>query len=245
MKLNCDMGESFGRYVLGNDLAVMPSIHMANIACGFHAGDPNIIEETVLAAVKHGVEIGAHPSYPDLQGFGRRNMDVLSDDVRRMILYQVGALDAFCRVAGTSLSYVKPHGALYNSMMIDNQLLSGALQAVVDYNPELKLMVQATPRWQKHQALASEYGVSLLWEAFADRAYEDDGSLRNRRLPGAVLSEEEILKRVTTLCQTGSIVTFSGTELRFPIDVLCVHGDTESGVQISMIRELLDKYNVE
>jgi UPF0271 protein len=244
MKLNCDMGESFGRFKLGNDAGVIPHIHMANIACGFHAGDHNVMEETVLAAKKHGVEIGAHPSYPDLQGFGRRDMGVSADEIRRMVIYQAGALDAFCRAAGTSLSYVKAHGAMANKVMIDNDLFTGVLKAVADYNRDLKLMVQGTPRWQEHQALASEYGVSLIWEGFADRAYEEDGSLRNRRLSGAVLSGEEILNRVESLCQNNPIVAVSGKELQFPIDSLCVHGDTEAGVnQIAQIRELLDKAN--
>lgn len=242
MKLNCDMGESFGHYKLGNDAGVMPHIHMANIACGFHGGDPAVMEETVLSAKKYNVAVGAHPSYPDLQGFGRRNMELSVSEVRQMVIYQTGALDAFCRVAGTALSFLKVHGAMANTMMKDNDLLAAVIKAVADYNTEIKLMLHGTPRWKEHQALATEYGVSLLWEGYADRAYEEDGSLRNRRLSGAVLSGEEILQRVESLCQNNPIVAVTGKELRFPIDSLCVHGDTEAGVkQIAKIRELLDE----
>lgn len=242
MKLNCDMGESFGHYKLGNDASVMPHIHMANIACGFHAGDPAVMEESVLSAKKNNVEIGAHPSYPDLQGFGRRNMGISADEVRQIVIYQAGALDAFCRVAGTSLTYVKAHGAMANTIMKDDDLCVAIIKAVADYNPDLTLMLHGTPRWKEHQALAAKYGVSLLWEGFADRAYEEDGSLCDRRLSGAVLSEEEILQRVESLCQGNPITAATGKELRFPIDSLCVHGDNEAGVkQIAKIRELLDK----
>ncbi len=244
MKLNCDMGESFGNYALGQDLEVMPNIHMANIACGFHAGDPNIIERTVAAAVAHNVEIGAHPSYPDLQGFGRRNMEISPAEVRQMVIYQAGALEAFCRVAGSSLSYIKPHGALYNNMMVNDDLLGGVMEAVASYKPAVKLMIQATPNWQHHQQLADNYGVELLWEAFADRSYEDNGSLRNRRYDDALLTAEQILERVTTLCSTGTIISVNGKTLEFPIDALCVHGDSPAGArQIGQIRQLLDQSN--
>ncbi|PID41275.1 MAG: hypothetical protein CR981_03860 [Proteobacteria bacterium] len=241
MKLNCDIGESFGRYTLGHDQDIYPHIHMANIACGFHAGDPMVMEKSVRAAQKHHVEIGAHPSYPDLQGFGRRNMELSPKEARQILLYQTGALDAFCRAAGTKLSYVKPHGALYNTMMRDNDLFTALVQAVADYNSALKMMVQATPRWQEHQRIAERYHVPLIWEGFADRAYEEDGRLRSRNLPGAVLSEEQILHRVKSLCQNKPIVASTGKELHFPLDALCVHGDTEAGIkQIATIRALLD-----
>ena len=239
--LNADMGESFGAWNMGDDAELLKIVSSANIACGFHAGDPAVMEETVLSAKKYNVEIGAHPSYPDLQGFGRRNMEVSVSEVRQMVIYQAGALDAFCRVAGTSLSFVKIHGVMANTMMKDNELLVAVIKAVAEYNTDLKLMLHGTPWWKEHQALAVEYGVSLLWEGFADRAYEEDGSLRNRRLSGAVLSEEEILHRVESLCQNNPIVAVTGKELRFPIDSLCVHGDTEAGVkQIAKIRRIRD-----
>ncbi len=242
MKLNCDMGESFGNYTLGHDLEVMPNIHMANIACGFHAGDPNIIEQTVRSAVAHGVEIGAHPAYPDLQGFGRRNMNVTPSEARQYVIYQAGALEAFCRATGTKLNYIKPHGAMYNKMMVNDDLLGGIMQAVAEYDPQVKLMIQATPNWQHHQKLADNYGVDLLWEAFADRSYEENGSLRDRRFNDALLTAEQVLERVATLCSTRTIISITGKILEFPIDALCVHGDSAAGVsQIRQIRRLLDQ----
>ena len=242
MKLNCDLGESFGHYSLGQDLDVIPNIHMANVACGFHAGDANIMAQTVAAAVQHNVIIGAHPSYPDLQGFGRRNMDVNPEEVCQMVIYQAGALQGFCHAAGTSLSYIKPHGALYNTMMVNDDLLGGVIKATAAFGPEMKLMVQATPNWQHHHKLADNYGVELLWEAFADRSYEDDGSLRNRRYNDALLTAEQILERVKTLCSTGTIISLTGKKLEFPIDALCVHGDSAAGArQIGQIRQLLDQ----
>lgn len=241
MKLNCDMGESFGRYTLGNDSAVMPYIHMANIACGFHGGDPNVMEQTVQAAVHHNVAIGAHPSYPDLSGFGRRNMDITPAEARQYIIYQAGALEGFCRAQGTRLSYIKPHGAMYNTMMKNDDLMGGIMAGVARYGGDVKLMIQATPNWPHHQKLADDFGVKLLWEAFADRAYEADGSLRNRRFSDALLTSEQILARVKYLIETGTITAITGQTLQFPIDALCVHGDTDAGVnQIKEIRKLLD-----
>lgn len=242
MKLNCDMGESFGKYTLGNDFNVMPSIHMANIACGFHAGDAGVMEETVKAAVANHVEIGAHPGFPDLQGFGRRNMDVSPDETRQYIIYQAGALDAFCRVHGSHLSYIKPHGAMYNSMMVNDDLMGGIMQGATQYGSGVKLMIQATPNWEHHQKMAENFGVELLWEAFADRSYEDNGSLRNRKYDDALLTEEQIVDRVTVLVKHGTITSITGKTLSFPIDALCVHGDSPAGVkQIKQIRELLDQ----
>ena len=241
MKLNCDMGEGFGRYSFGWDKGIMPHVHMANIACGFHAGDPGVMEETVCLAKEHGVEIGAHPGYPDLQGFGRRNMGLSPREVRCIVLYQTGALDAFCRASGTQLSYVKPHGALYNTMMRDDAVLGAVMDAVKACNPQLRLMLQATARYEHHQEMAAKRGISLYLEAFADRAYEEDGALRNRALEGAVLDGAGVRERVSTLCEKGVIVAITGKELKFPVDSICVHGDNESGVkQIATIRAMLE-----
>ena len=243
MKLNCDMGESFGAYKIGRDEDVMEHVHMANIACGAHGGDPMVMEKTVALAVKHGVIVGAHPGYPDLQGFGRRIIDYTPDEVRTMILYQTGAIAAFCRAAGIPLGYVKPHGSLYNTMMANDAILLAVFQAMASYDSEIPVMIQATPRWQHHEHLANNHGISLLWEAFADRAYEPDGSLRKRNLPGAVHDSEHILKQTKILCKDGFIEATDETKLEFPVDALCVHGDSESSISvISQLRKLVDSY---
>ena len=243
MKLNCDMGESFGAYKIGCDEEVMEHVHMANIACGAHAGDPMVMEKTVALAIKYGVTIGAHPGYPDLQGFGRRTIDYTEDEVRTMIIYQTGAMAAFCLAAGARLGYVKPHGSLYNTMMVDEVVLTAVFQAVALYDADIPVMIQATPNWQHHEALAKENGVILLWEAFADRAYESDGSLRKRNLPGAVLGSDEIITQAQTLCEQHCIISTDGKRLEFPVDALCVHGDSESSISvISQLRKLVDSY---
>ena len=243
MKLNCDMGESFGAYKIGRDEEVMEHVHMANIACGAHAGDPMVMEKTVALAIKYGVTIGAHPGYPDLQGFGRRPIGYSEDEVRTMVIYQTGALAAFCMAAGARLGYVKPHGSMYNTMMVDETVLSAVFQAVASYDANIPVMIQATPRWQHHEKLAKETGITLLWEAFADRAYESDGSLRKRNLSGAVLGSDEVITQAQTLCAERCIISKDGKKLEFPVDALCVHGDSESSIAvISQLRTLVDSY---
>lgn len=237
------MGESFGPYKIGCDEEVMKHVHMANIACGAHGGDPMVMEKTVAMAVKYKVIVGAHPGYPDLQGFGRRTIDYSPDEIRTMILYQTGALAAFCMAVGTTLRYVKPHGTLYNTMMANDTILIAVFQAMASYNSEIPVMIQATPRWQHHEQLARDNGVTLLWEAFADRAYEPDGSLRKRNLPQAVHDSEHILKQTEILCKDNFIVATDGTKLEFPVDALCVHGDSESSISvIAQLRKLVDSY---
>ncbi len=245
MKLNCDMGEGFGRYGFGVDGMIMPHIHMANIACGFHAGDPAIMRQTVRMAMEYGVEVGAHPAYPDLQGFGRRNMDISPDDIRQIILYQAGALSAFCRAEGGRLAYIKPHGALYNTMMAKEDILLAVIEGVAEYNSggeaEVRLMIQATANWQHQQDIAARRGVRLYLEAFADRSYEEDGSLRSRKYVDALLDRPAVLERVRLLLRHGIIRAVTGKELRFPVDSLCVHGDSDAGVsQIATLRALIE-----
>lgn len=243
MKLNCDMGESFGAYNIGCDEEVMKHVHMANIACGAHGGDPMVMERTVALAVDNNVIVGAHPGYPDLQGFGRRIIDYSTDEIRTMVLYQTGALAAFCSAAGIPLGYVKPHGMLYNTMMADDTILIAVFQAIASYNSELPVMIQATPRWQHHEQLADDNGVTLLWEAFADRAYEPDGSLRKRNLPQAIHDRDAVLRQAEILCKDKFIEASDGSRLEFPVDALCVHGDSESSIAvISQLRKLVDSY---
>ncbi len=243
MKLNADMGESYGPYRIGLDEEVMKHVHMANIACGAHAGDPTVMETTVALAVKYKVMVGAHPGYPDVQGFGRRSINFTPDEVRTMVLAQTGALSAFCIAAGTELGYVKPHGALYNTMMADEQILCAVFKAIASYNRKIPVMIQATPNWQHHEKLAAEFGVALLWEAFADRAYEPDGSLRKRSLPKAVHDSKMVLKQTEILCRKGYIEATNGARLEFPVDALCVHGDSEDSIAvIAQLRQLVDSY---
>ncbi len=237
------MGESFGSFKIGRDDEVMTHVHMANIACGAHAGDPMVMEKTVALAVKYRVTIGAHPGYPDVQGFGRRRIEYSADEIRTMVSYQTGALAAFCTAADTSLGYVKPHGMLYNTMMEDDAVLGAVFRAVASYAAELPVMIQATPRWQHHERLAQDHGLTLLLEAFADRAYEPDGSLRKRTLPGAVLGPEKVVQQAQVLCEQRCIIAADGSRLEFPVDALCVHGDSESSISvISQLRKLIDSY---
>lgn len=232
MWLNCDMGESFGRWRMGLDAQVMPHIDMASIACGFHASDPNIMLQTVALAKQHNVMIGAHPGYPDLAGFGRRHMACSRDEIYAYIIYQLGALQAACRVNQTSLQYVKPHGALYNDMMKDDTVLCAIMDAVHDYDPRLKLMLMAQADNAAHQKLADERGIHLLFEAFADRCYTDDGLLLARTQPGAVLHDEDaIIKQAIDLAKSHNVRTDTGKQLSLNADSICVHGDNAESIQ--------------
>ena len=240
MKLNCDLGESFGSWQMGLDVAVMPHIDMANIACGFHAGDADVMAHTLNLAKQYGVAIGAHPSYPDLQGFGRRSMALSHQEIVNCMHYQIAALDGMARSNGLSLSYVKPHGALYNDMMSKPAVFAAVLDAVTGYYQPLKLMILATTQQQHYRELAAAKGVTLLFEAFADRRYTDAGTLALRSQAGAVLHEEEMLAQVRQLIQHGTVTTESGNTLALSADTLCVHGDNNIAVaQIEKIRALL------
>ncbi|MDH2295270.1 LamB/YcsF family protein [Cobetia sp. 1AS1] len=240
--LNCDMGESFGNWKIGLDEEVMPFVDCANIACGFHASDPSIMRRTVRLAVKHDVRIGAHPAYPDLQGFGRRSMACSPAEVEDMLLYQIGALDGICRAEGTRVQYVKPHGALYNDMAADPTLLRAVMQAVVRYDASLPLMLMATANPAPMQALADEMGITLWFEAFADRAYDSRGHLVSRREPGAVHHDSEvIIAQSVTLARGEALTDSSGGDLVLSADTLCVHGDNaESVAAVRAIREAFD-----
>ena len=240
MKLNCDLGESFGSWQMGLDDAVMPHIDMANIACGFHAGDANVMAHTLTLAKQHGVTVGAHPSYPDLQGFGRRSMVLSHSEIVNMLHYQIAALDGMARTVGTQISYVKPHGALYNDMMSKPEVLNAVLEAVAGYYQPLQLMLLATAEQQHYIDLANSKGVTLLFEVFADRRYTDSGSLTPRSQPGAVLKGDEVLAQVAQLVQQGTVITNSGNTVAIKADTLCVHGDNPAALaELKQIRALL------
>ncbi|MDK1288307.1 5-oxoprolinase subunit PxpA [Pseudoalteromonas umbrosa] len=241
MLLNCDLGESFGAWEMGLDKEAMPFIDMANVACGFHAGDPSVMQKTIALAKQHDVLLGAHPSYPDLQGFGRRSLTMAKQELINCIHYQIAALEGMAKVAGMTLSYVKPHGALYNDMMRDESILTTLIEAIHQYPSELKLMILATSRAKQHRALAQQHKVTLLMEAFADRLYTDEGMLTPRSEPHAVHSEEKLLEQVKLLAGSQSVITASGHKLALAADTLCVHGDNLHAIkQIEKIRKILN-----
>ncbi len=240
MKLNCDLGESFGSWSMGLDEQVMPHIDQANIACGFHGGDPLVMQKTLELAKKHGVGVGAHPGYPDLVGFGRRSMNCSRDEIIALVKYQVAAIDGVAKSLGLKLEYVKPHGALYNDMMAKESVSDAILSSLASYHKPLKLMLQATPNIAVHKAQANTFNIEVLSEAFADRCYDDDGKLLSRTKAGAVHNKEKMLAQVKQLKAQGSVTTISGNILSLQADSLCVHGDNIEGVQaIEAIKELI------
>lgn len=229
--LNCDMGEGFGPYRIGDDAAVLPWISSANIACGLHAGDPSVMRKTVAAAAAKRVAIGAHPGLPDLVGFGRREMRVSPDEIYDLVLYQVGALIAFTRAAGTRVRHVKPHGALYNMACADLRLAEPIASAIHDLDPRLALFGLPGSALQ-HAAEAS--GLYFVAEAFADRGYAPDGSLLPRGTPGAVLADEGVVvRRALRLLLEGSVKASDGTDLPMTPRTLCVHGDGQHAAALA------------
>ncbi|MDX1597230.1 MAG: 5-oxoprolinase subunit PxpA [Marinobacter sp.] len=241
MKLNCDLGESYGAWRMGQDEHVMPLIDMANVACGFHAADPMVIRQTVALAARYQVQVGAHPSYHDLVGFGRRSIAHSPEEIQALMLYQLGALEGLCRAEGLPLSYVKPHGALNNDMMKDATILQAVMQAVRTYRSDLPLMIPATLHYRQHQELAGHVGVPLLMEAFADRAYDDEGQLVSRRQQGAVHHDpQRIVDQALSFATQGGITSINGRWLELPADSLCVHGDNDSALAaVRAIRDAL------
>ena len=241
LTLNCDLGESFGSWTMGLDEAVMPHIHQANIACGFHAGDAIIMRKTLELAKANGVSVGAHPAYPDLQGFGRRSMNCSHDEIIAYVQYQIGAIEGMAKSMGMSVDYVKPHGALYNDMMAKENVRIAVMEAVASHHSKPALMLQAVPENEAHKKEAEKLGLSLHFEAFADRCYDDDGKLLSRTKEGAVHTREKMMAQVQQLCDSGTVTTVSGKTLPLLADTLCVHGDNDAGVKaIADIRVLID-----
>ena len=240
--LNCDIGESFGAWQMGMDAEVMPYIDCANIACGFHASDPSIMRKTVALAVAHNVRIGAHPAYQDLVGFGRRSMDCSPQEVEDLLLYQIGALDGICRSQGTRVSYVKPHGALYQDMMRKPPILRAIMRAVASYDKSMPLMLMTTRDNHQVQAMGDEFGLTLWFEAFADRAYDPAGFLVARSQPGAVHHDSEVIvDQAVRLAEGHALTASDGSPLSLDAHTLCVHGDNaESVAAVRRIRTALD-----
>lgn len=242
--LNCDMGESFGRYRIGADEEMMTVITSANIACGYHAGDPLVMDKTVRLAVEYGVGIGAHPGFPDLMGFGRRNMSLSPEEIENYVLYQIGALAAFAQAAGTKLAHVKPHGALYNMAAKDLQMAQAIARAVARFDKGLILVCPPNSEMEK---AARELGLRVAREGFADRAYNADGSLRSRRLPGALIEDpQEAAERVVRMVKEGIVVAYTGEEIPMQVETICVHGDTPAAVEIAKaVRKALEAAGIE
>jgi len=241
IKLNCDMGESFGTWKMGLDEEIMPLIDMSNIACGFHASDPITMDKTVKLACKNSVTIGAHPGYPDLVGFGRRDLKCSSEEIEKFVLYQIGALEAICKANSTKVEFVKPHGALYNTMMRDIEVFKALVKSISSYNKNLKLMILSSSKNKQYEETAKEFGISLLFEVFADRSYMDDGSLMPRSMSNAVLSSsEEVIERLKFLLKNNAIKSHTGKKLELKVDCICVHGDNAHALGIvKAMREYL------
>ena len=242
--LNSDLGEGYGAWALGDDLALLDVVTSANVACGFHAGDPRTMERTVAAAAERGVAIGAQVSYPDLVGFGRRAMDVAPADLSADVLYQLGALQAFARVAGTSVRYVKPHGALYNRTVVDDVQAAAVVSAVRLYDSSLPVLT--LPGGALARA-ARAAGVPVVAEGFADRAYTADGRLVPRGEPGAVIADETaVVARAVRMVVDGRVEAHGGGEVPLRIASLCVHGDTPGAVGLARaVRQGLEAAGVE
>lgn len=243
IRLNSDLGEGFGAYKMGDEEAIMPHIDMANIACGFHAGDPVTIKKTICLALKYGVNIGAHPSYPDLVGFGRRSMKCSNEEIEAFVIYQCGALSGLVKANGGEVKYVKPHGALYNDMMRNDEIFTSIVKGVNKFDKSLKLMVLSTSQNSHFEKIANDFDIKLLYEVFADRAYTNEGFLVPRSQKGAVLHESnEVLKRLDKLKKSNTLLSIEGKEIYLKTDSLCVHGDNPQAINlVKKIKENLAK----
>jgi UPF0271 protein len=241
--LNSDVGESFGAWRMGADAEVMRSITSANVACGFHAGDPGVMRQTVRLAREAGVSVGAHPGYPDLVGFGRREMRVSPRDIQDMVLYQIGALAAIASSEGVRLSHVKAHGALYNQAARDRALADAIARAVLAFDRELVLF--GLPGSELLKA-GEQAGLRVASEGFADRAYDPDGSLAPRSDAGAVIDDPaEVVRRSLRMVREGRVAARDGSELTFRVDTLCTHGDTPGAHDLTrLLREGLERHGV-
>ena len=230
--INCDLGESFGRFKVGYDSEIMPFITSANVACGFHGGDPNVMAQTVELARKNGVAVGAHPGYPDLMGFGRREMGLSKEEVKNIVVYQVGALEAFVKAASEELQHVKPHGALYNAAATNEDYSEAIIEALKAINPKLILFTLAN----SDMAMAAvDAGLRVAYEVFADRAYNSDGTLTPRGLRGSVIENPQVVaERAVKIVKERKVVAVDGKTVDFDeVHTICVHGDTLNAVDIA------------
>lgn len=242
--LNCDIGESFGRYTLANQNEILKYVTSANIACGFHAGDPSVMRETVKIAIENGVKIGAHPGLPDLVGFGRREMAITYQEAYDMVVYQVGALQAFLTIEGEKMQHVKPHGALYNMAAKNVEIAEAIAKAVYDISPDLILFGLASSELTK---AAEKLGLQTAHEVFADRTYQQDGSLTSRKQPNALIkNHDQAVKQVIRMVKEGKVTSCQGTDVTLRADTICIHGDGDHAVEFAQfIKNELQKNNIE
>lgn len=236
--LNCDLGESFGAYKIGMDTDVIPLISSANIACGFHASDPMVMSDTVKLAVQNKVALGAHPGFPDLVGFGRRNLKVSNEEAEAYVVYQIGALSAFATINGAKLNHVKLHGALYNMAAKDLSLAKAICSGIKKINPELKLIALSGSCMVK---AAEEIGLPYLNEVFADRAYNDDGTLVSRTEKGSVITDTNVVvQRVVRMIEENVVETITGKIISITPNTVCVHGDNPEA--LNLIKEMRKEF---
>ena len=242
--LNSDLGESFGRYTIGMDDKIIPMITSANVACGYHASDPVVMNKTLAMAKEAGIRVGAHPGFPDLMGFGRRNLSVSQEEAKAYTLYQLGALDEFCRINGLKMQHVKPHGALYNMAAKDYELSKAICEAIKEFDQEL--IVLALSGGELAHA-AKDMGLRTALEVFADRAYEEDGTLVNRRKEGAMITDETLaISRVVRMIKEKKVTAITGKDIPIQADSVCVHGDGEKALAfVEKIRAALQDEGIE
>jgi UPF0271 protein len=242
--LNCDLGESYGCWRLGDDAAMLSLVSSANVACGFHAGDPSVMRETTSTAVSKGVTIGAHVGYPDLPGFGRRFLDMSPESLNDAVLYQIAALEGFARAAGRAVAYVKPHGALYNAVVHHGAQARAVVQATKTFDPTLKILGLAGSMLLQ---AAHDQGMGVVAEAFADRAYTPQGTLVSREEPGAVLSDVALVaRRATRMVTHREVEAIDGTVIGIQVDSICIHGDSPGAVGMARaVRAGLEAAGVE
>ena len=242
--LNSDLGESFGRYTIGSDDKIIPLITSANVACGYHASDPVVMSKTVKLAKEAGIRVGAHPGYPDLMGFGRRNMNVSPAGAKAYTLYQLGALDAFCKANGVKMQHVKPHGAFYNMAATDYKLSTAICEAVKEFDDSLIIMALCGGELVR---AAKDMGLRVAQEVFADRAYEEDGTLVSRTKEGSMITDEELaIARVVRMVKEGKVTAITGKDIDITADSICVHGDGAKALAfVERIRKTLTEEGVE
>lgn len=241
--LNSDLGESFGRYTLGMDDQIIPLITSANVACGYHASDPVVMEKTISMAKEAGIRVGAHPGFPDLMGFGRRNMNVTPAEAKAYTLYQLGALQAFCKAKGVTMQHVKPHGAFYNMAAKDAVLSKAICEAVASFDPNLIVLALSGGELAR---VAKEMGLRTALEVFADRGYEEDGSLVDRRKEGAMITDEEqAISRVIRMVKERKVTAVTGKDISIQADSVCVHGDGAKALAfVERIRKALTQEGI-
>ena len=243
--MNCDLGESYGAFKIGNDEKIMPHITSANIACGFHAGDPMIMAQTVNLAKKHGVALGAHPGYPDLLGFGRREMRLTLEEIKNYTIYQVSTLQGFAKIAGLNLQHVKPHGALYNTAAKDEETSRGIVDAVKALDSSL--IIFAPPKSVLAKT-ATNAGLRVAYEFFADRAYDADGTLVSRKQPNSIITNPStVLERTLKVIREGKVLAANGETVTLgKVHTICVHGDTPTAIKLTeVLKKELVKSGVE